>query len=97
MKFLDKLIKGMLKYKIKLVIEKTFGGDLSRNKPESSFIYQINKTINVESSVLFATVTELQHTVLGIFIVQFIGDDADIAQVKEYLISQGVEWQEVTI
>ena len=45
MKFLDKLIKGMLKYKIKLVIEKTFGGDLSRNKPESSFIYQINKTI----------------------------------------------------
>lgn len=60
-------------------------------------LYQINKTINVESSVLFATVTELQHTVLGIFIVQFIGDDADIAQVKEYLISQGVEWQEVTI
>jgi len=47
--------------------------------------------------VLFATVTELEHTVLGIFIVQFIGDDLEVGKVKEYLIAQGIEWQEVTL
>ena len=63
----------------------------------NNVLYHINKTLHVESSVLFANVTELQHTVLGIFIVQFIGDDEAIGQVKEYLMTQSVEWQEVTI
>lgn len=67
------------------------------NNTTENVLYQINKTINVESSVLFANVTELQHTVLGIFIVQFIGEDTATGQVKEYLMAQGVEWQEVMI
>ena len=55
------------------------------------------KTFDLETSVLFATVTELEHTVLGIFIVQFIGDNLEVGKVKEYLIAQGIEWQEVTL
>ena len=55
------------------------------------------KHFDLETSVLFATVTELEHTVLGIFIVQFIGDDLEVGKVKEYLIAQGIEWQEVTL
>ena len=51
----------------------------------------------IGTSVLFATVTELEHTVLGIFIVQFIGDDLEVGKVKEYLVTQGIEWQEVTL
>ena len=47
--------------------------------------------------MLFATVTELEHTVLGVFIVQFIGNDLEVGKVKEYLLSQAVDWEEVEI
>ena len=60
-------------------------------------LVNLNTTFDLETSVLFATVTELEHTVLGIFIVQFIGDDLEMGKVKEYLIGQGIEWQEVTL
>ena len=67
------------------------------NNTTDNVLYHINKTYDLETSVLFATVTELEHTVLGIFIVQFIGDDLEMGKVKEYLIGQGIEWQEVTL
>ena len=67
------------------------------NNTTDNVLYHINKTFDLETSVLFATVTELEHTVLGIFIVQFIGDDLEMGKVKEYLIGQGIEWQEVTL
>ena len=67
------------------------------NNTTDNVLYHINKTFDLETSVLFATVTELEHTVLGIFIVQFIGDDFEMGKVKEYLIAQGIEWQEVTL
>ena len=67
------------------------------NNTTDNILYHINKTFDLETSVLFATVTELEHTVLGIFIVQFIGDDLEVGKVKEYLVTQGVEWQEVTL
>lgn len=60
-------------------------------------LYHINKTYDLETSVLFATVTELEHTVLGVFIVQFIGNDLEVGKVKEYLLSQAVDWEEVEI
>ena len=67
------------------------------NNTTDNVLYHINKTFDLETSVLFATVTELEHTVLGIFIVQFIGDNLEVGKVKEYLIAQGIEWQEVTL
>ena len=67
------------------------------NNTTDNVLYHINKTFDLETSVLFATVTELEHTVLGIFIVQFIGDDLEVGKVKEYLVTQGIEWQEVTL
>ena len=67
------------------------------NNTTDNVLYHINKTYDLETSVLFATVTELEHTVLGIFIVQFIGDNLEVGKVKEYLIAQGIEWQEVTL
>ena len=67
------------------------------NNTTDNVLYHINKTYDLETSVLFATVTELEHTVLGIFIVQFIGDDLEVGKVKEYLVAQGIEWQEVTL
>lgn len=67
------------------------------NNTTDNVLYHINKTFDLETSVLFATVTELEHTVLGIFIVQFIGDDLEVGKVKEYLVTQGIKWQEVTL
>lgn len=60
-------------------------------------LFTINKTYDLETSVLFATVTELEHTVLGIFIVQFIGDINEIDKVKVYLSNQNIEWEEVEL
>jgi ABC transporter, ATP-binding protein len=60
-------------------------------------LHHINKIYDLETSVLFATVTELEHTVLGVFIVQFIGNDLEVGKVKEYLLSQAVDWEEVEI
>ena len=67
------------------------------NNTTDNVLYHINKIFDLETSVLFATVTELEHTVLGIFIVQFIGDDLEVGKVKEYLVTQGIEWQEVAL
>ena len=57
------------------------------NNTTDNVLYHINKNLLIlETSVLFATVTELEHTVLGIFIVQFIGDDLEVGKVKSILL-----------
>ena len=45
--------------------------------------------------MLFASVSEIEEQVLGIFIVQFLGEDAELAYVEDYIHAEGVEWQEV--
>ena len=68
------------------------------NNTTDNVLYHINKTFDLETSVLFATVTELEHTVLWYFLLfSFIGDDIEVGKVKEYLVTQGIEWQEVTL
>lgn len=60
-------------------------------------IYHINKNFPVQTNILFASVNELQKTILGIFILQIIGNDAEIAQVIQYIDEQHVQWQEVDL
>ena len=60
-------------------------------------LYHINKTFSVQTNILFASVNELQKTILGIFILQIIGDDAEIAKVIQYIDEQLVQWQEVEL
>ncbi|TYZ31071.1 ATP-binding cassette domain-containing protein [Selenomonas caprae] len=67
------------------------------NVAKENILYNINRRIPVESSVLFAAVTELQHVVLGIFIVKFIGSEKSLAAATEYLDSHEVAWQEVAV
>ena len=62
---------------------------------KGNLLYRIQREFSVETSVLFASVSEIEEQVLGIFIVQFIGEDAELARVEEYIHAQGVEWQEV--
>ena len=68
------------------------GEDVSDN-----VLYRINKDFNVETKVLFASVNELQQTVLGIFIMQIIGSDEDIGKVIAYIANHRLGWREVTI
>ncbi len=62
-----------------------------------NILYQINRTYKLETSVLFASVNELQKTILGIFIVQFIGTDTEIEKAAAYIQSRGIQWQEVIL
>lgn len=76
----------------KLVKFRFLGEDAKR----SSLCY-INKHFNVETNVMFASVTQLQQTILGIFIIQIVGTKEDIDQVISYIETQEVQWQEVDI
>lgn len=76
----------------KLVKIRFLGSDAKK----SSLCY-INKHFDVETNVLFASVTQLQQTVLGIFIIQIVGDQADIDKVISFIETQNVQWQEVSI
>ena len=67
------------------------------NDAKQSTLYYINTHFNVETNVLFASVTQLQQTVLGIFIVQMVGSPEDIQQVISYIETKDVQWQEVSI
>ena len=60
-------------------------------------MYHINKNFPVQTNILFASVNELQRTILGIFILQIIGDDAEIAKVIQYIDEQHVQRQEVDL
>lgn len=60
-------------------------------------LFRINREFDVETNVLFASVNELQQTVLGIFIIQVIGADLDIEKVIEYIRNQQLSWREVVL
>ena len=70
-----------------------FQGEVAKE----NILYSINRRIPVESSVLFAAVTELEHVILGIFIVKFIGSEQSLAAATAYLDSHEVAWQEVAV
>ena len=69
---------------------------LGNDAKQSSLCY-INKHFDVETNVLFASVTQLQQTVLGIFIIQIVGDQKDIDSVISFIETQHVQWQEVSL
>ncbi len=67
------------------------------DKATDNVLYEINRTFDVQTNVLFASVNELQKNVLGIFILQIIGTDTAIQHVMDYIDSKGLQWQEVII
>lgn len=60
-----------------------------------SVLAVINKRYDVETNILFANISEIQDTILGIIIVQVIGSPAEINKAQSYLKSQKVGYQEV--
>lgn len=58
-------------------------------------LHYISKHFNVESSIAFANVTELQGTTLGVFTVAFFGEETEIQSVRKYLEDNDVLVEEV--
>ncbi|MEE3381486.1 MAG: ATP-binding cassette domain-containing protein [Succiniclasticum sp.] len=59
--------------------------------------YEINRKFPVETGIIFASCNELQGTALGIFVVEAIGRDEDIAAVRQYIVAHNVQVQEVVL
>lgn len=62
-----------------------------------SFLYQIAKEFDMELNVVFANVTELQGTTLGIFTVVFFGEDAELDRIYQYVKENNITIKEVMI
>ena len=66
-------------------------------KAKDNVLYHINRFLEIETSVMFASVTELQKTVLGIFVIQVVGEAENFTKVTNYLDEQQLPWEEVSI
>jgi D-methionine transport system ATP-binding protein len=69
---------------------------LGSNTRENT-LYHINMTYEIQTNILFASVNELQKTILGIFVVQFIGTASEIGAATGYLDEHHIQWEEVII
>ena len=67
---------------------------LGENAKEN-ILFRINTELHVESSVLFASVNEIQKQIVSVFIVQFIGSVEQLEEVAKLLESRGVAYEEV--
>ena len=57
----------------------------------------MNEKFGLKTNIVFATVTELQSTALGLFILQCMDEGDKIAQSENYLTEQGILWKEVSL
>lgn len=64
---------------------------------QDSLLSRINKDFNVETTILFATVNELQGTVLSILVVRLIGPDDEVEKAEKHIRESGVELKKVTL
>lgn len=67
------------------------------NKTTQPLFHTISKQFNVETSIVFANVTELQGTTLGIFTTVFYGDESELQKVKNFIDAQGVIIEEIFV
>ncbi|WP_337928448.1 methionine ABC transporter ATP-binding protein, partial [Acidaminococcus timonensis] len=69
---------------------------LGRQASDGS-ISVLNEKFGLKTNIVFATVTELQSTALGLFILQCMDEGDKIAQSENYLTEQGILWKEVSL
>lgn len=67
------------------------------SETSDSLISTINKNFNVETNILYATVTELQGSAFAIIILNIIGDTEDIQKVKKYIKDSGINYEKVVL
>lgn len=57
----------------------------------------LNDRFGLKTNIVFATVTELQQTALGLFILQCMDEGDKIARSEAYLTQQGILWKEMSL
>lgn len=62
-----------------------------------SVLAAVNKKFDVETNILFANISEIQERILGIIIVQILGEPEEIKKAESYLDSQHVGHVEVNL
>lgn len=62
-----------------------------------SVLAAVNKKYDVETNILFANISEIQDRILGIIIVQIVGNPEEIIKAEEYFESQHVGYIEVSL
>lgn len=75
------------------IIKLKFLGSNARD----SLISKINKNFNVETKILYATVSELQSSTLAIIILDIIGNTEEIQRVKNYIKKANIDYKEVVL
>lgn len=73
------------------IVKLTFFGENSQD----SVVSQINKQFDVTTTILFASVNEIQNTVLGILILQLQGSKEEISRVEEFIKQSGIKIERV--
>lgn len=62
-----------------------------------SVLAAVNKKFDVETNILFANISEIQDKVLGIIIIQMIGEAEEIQKSLAYFETCHVGWQDIEI
>lgn len=62
-----------------------------------SVLAAVNKKYDVETNILFANISEIQDRILGIIIVQIVGDAEEIKKAENYFDEQNVGHIEVSL
>lgn len=64
---------------------------------KDSFISKINKEFDIETSILYATVSELHGSALAIIILNLIGSTEEIHEVKKFIEISNVQYESVVL
>ena len=68
-----------------------------QNNALSSLLYEVNSLFKTETKILHAAVAELEKHILGIMVVQFIGESTTIDEIVSYMKKKGVVVEEVQL
>jgi D-methionine transport system ATP-binding protein len=75
------------------ILKLTFVGENARD----SLLSRINKQFKLDTTLLYANVSEMQETVLGIVIVQLTGEAEEIVRAKAHIAETGVRYERVGV
>ena len=60
-------------------------------------LWEINKQFHIETNILYSTINVIQGFVVGIMLVQFVGEDEEIARAEQFILRVGEEYKEMQI
>ena len=60
-------------------------------------LWEINRRFEVETNILYSTISVIQGIVVGIMLVLFIGTDEEIEKAEQYILESKEEYREVTL